>query len=40
MEPGGDGLRRETKGWSIHPPASAIRWGMEPMTEVISMGGA
>ena len=25
MEPGGSGFSRETKGWSIHPPANAMR---------------
>ena len=25
MEPGGSGLSRETKGWSIQPPAKAMR---------------
>ena len=25
IEPGGSGLFRETNGWSIHPPAKAMR---------------
>jgi hypothetical protein len=30
IEPGGPGLWRETNGWSIQPPASCKRLGMEP----------
>src|SRR6266404_1275067 len=36
MEPGGRGLRRETNGWSIQPPARASRLGMWPISRVIA----
>jgi hypothetical protein len=35
MEPGGSGLFRDTNGWSIQPPASAIRCGIRPINELI-----
>ena len=37
MEPGGAGLRQDTNGWSIHPPASASRCGMFPIIELMSL---
>jgi hypothetical protein len=39
IEPGGSGFSLDRKGWSIHPPAKAIRYGNEPIALVISGEG-
>ena len=37
IEPGGEGLCIETKGWSIHPPARASLYGSFPITSSICL---
>ena len=38
IEPGGFGLRRETNGWSIQPPANCRRLGMVPRYLAMGVG--